>query len=374
VALNAFSPAIEDAAAEAAAITAISEGSQAGAPDVAEGCAMAYLDARGIAPRYGDEADWGRMVLAEARRHIGVDARLGVAGSKYAAWVAALTAEFQTGYRIVDPPDRAFLAPLPISTLRPVSASAPGPGTTASRIAPLGTTAVDSPPSCPVALYPTLPLAREAQRRLLLLGLRTVGQFAALRETSVAEQFGPESLIAHRWARGLDDRPVLGRRCQMVKARHEFEVPETRREALVETAMRLTVRAMRDLPPPQEAWAIKRLQLEARFDDGTVQRHLTWLGGAPGAHLARALWGNLVERLSPATAGVAEIGVRLVGLEPTGGKQLDLFVHTRTRLQLEQTLGLLAKKHSPACVVRVDALDAREPLMARRYGFYEYRP
>lgn len=347
-ALEAHSPAIEEDAAPVGG----------GAPEDAG--AMVYLDARGVAPRYGSEEAWSRTVLAEMRLHVGDGARLGLAGSKFAALMAARTATVEAGYQITTQTDRAFLAPLPVQVL-------------------------------PVFL------TREAWRRLQLLGLRTVGQFAALPEASVAEQFGPESVMAHRWARGLDDRPVVGRRCRMVKARLEFEVPEARREALIEAAMRLTARALRDLPPPVEAWAIKRMQLEARFIDGTVQRHTTWLGSAPGPETMRALWGKLVGRLTvangailpgaaaneatasvdvagAAVGGVAAMGVRLVGLEPTDGKQLDLFVHTRARLQLEQTLRLLAKKHSSACVVRVNLVDAQEPLMARRYGFYEYRP
>ena len=321
-ALEAYSPAIEEDAATASD------------NPTDEGVA-AYLDARGVTPRYGSEEAWARALLAEVRLGMGSEARLGVAGSKFAAWVAARTADAAIGLQIVAHGDRAFLAPLPIAVL---------------------------------------PLSDEAQRRLRVLGLHAVWSFAALPEVSVAEQFGPESVIAHRWARGLDDRPVMARRRRMVGARHAFEVPEVRREALIEAAMRLSHRALRDLPPPREAWAIKRLQLVVRFEDGTVQRHATWLGNNPGPETVHALWGHLVDRLAGATSGVAAIGVRLVGLEPCGGEQLDLFVHTRSRLQLEETLRLLAQQHSPACVVRVALGDAREPLVARRYGFREYRP
>lgn len=300
-----------------------------------EGGAAIYLDARGVVARYGGEEAWARAVLAEVWLHAGGGARLGLAGSRFGAWMAARAAGAEAGYHIVTEGDRAFLAPLPVAAL---------------------------------------PLSREAQRRLQVLGLRTMGQFATLPGTAVAEQFGPESVPAHRWARGLDDRPVVGRRLRVVKARHEFEVPEARREALVQAAVRLAERAMRDLPTPREAWAIKRLQLEVRFEDGAAQRHTTWLGGAPGAETTRALWGQLVDRLAGATSGVAAIGVRLVGLEPDAGRQLDLFTHTRARLQVEQTLRLLAKKHSPACVVQANLRDAREPLVARRYALREYRP
>jgi DNA polymerase-4 len=42
-----------------------------------------------------------------------------------------------------------------------------------------------------------------------VLGLRTVGQFAALPAPSVKQRFGSDGERLHRWARGIDPRPVL---------------------------------------------------------------------------------------------------------------------------------------------------------------------
>lgn len=44
---------------------------------------------------------------------------------------------------------------------------------------------------------------------LTRLGLRTLGAFAALPGPAVLARFGEEGARAHRWARGLDDRPVV---------------------------------------------------------------------------------------------------------------------------------------------------------------------
>jgi protein ImuB len=46
---------------------------------------------------------------------------------------------------------------------------------------------------------------------LVRLGLKTLGDFAALPAPSVLGRFGPEGLSAHRLARGLAERPVRGR-------------------------------------------------------------------------------------------------------------------------------------------------------------------
>ena len=49
----------------------------------------------------------------------------------------------------------------------------------------------------------------ELTNLLTRLGLRTLGAFAALPAPAVLARFGEEGACAHRWARGLDDRPVV---------------------------------------------------------------------------------------------------------------------------------------------------------------------
>lgn len=47
---------------------------------------------------------------------------------------------------------------------------------------------------------------------LVRLGIGTLGDFAALRPGAVHSRFGPDGARAHRLARGLDERPLAGRR------------------------------------------------------------------------------------------------------------------------------------------------------------------
>ncbi len=56
-----------------------------------------------------------------------------------------------------------------------------------------------------------LPLPEDALQRLGFLGLRTLGQYAGLPAAAVMQQFGRAGRLAHRCARGEDDRPVLPR-------------------------------------------------------------------------------------------------------------------------------------------------------------------
>ncbi len=49
----------------------------------------------------------------------------------------------------------------------------------------------------------------ELTNLLIRLGLRTLGAFAALPAAAVLARFGEKGARAHRWAHGLDDRPVI---------------------------------------------------------------------------------------------------------------------------------------------------------------------
>ena len=289
---------------------------------------LVYVDACGC----GDEVSWGEQVLAGVRSTCPLPVGLGLAGSRLAARLAARAAE--GGCRVVTEGDRPFLAPLPVGWL---------------------------------------PLDKDARYRLGLLGMGTIGQFAALRETQVVEQFGPDALPIHRWARGLDDRPLLGRRQEIVQAGCDLEVAEDRHEALLETALRLARRALLDLPPPRDSWAIRRVEL-GFVVEGCMQRRSAWLGDAPTSHSLRAALRGLIENIrgSGAGAGVQALNVRLVGLEPIAGRQLSLFVHSEARRRWEQALQQLAKKHTPACVNVVDVLDAEAALACERYQLREY--
>lgn len=294
-----------------------------------------YLDAGGVAPRYGDEAGWGHAVLADAWAAVGA-ARLGLAGSKFAAGVAARTALPATNLHVVTEPDAAFLAPLPLDEL---------------------------------------PLSDEAQRRLRLLGMHTMGQLAALPRVAVAEQFGPESLTAWRWARGQDDRPVRGRRCRTVAASHDFGAPETRAEALLVVATHLAERALRDLPVGRRAWAIRRVRLEARTAEGEALRVGARLGDVPGPETLRALLGRMIGRLPRRgeSAGIAELTVSLWGLEPAPARQLALLEAQDTDPQWRQVVRFLQRRY-PGNLLRPVLADPEAPIPTERYALRVWTP
>ena len=293
-----------------------------------EGAGQFYLDVGHVAPRYGDEAGWCRAVLHEVRAQGLAGARLGLAGCKFAAEIAACMAPPEPGYRVVDTSDARFLAPLPLDAL---------------------------------------PLSNDARRRLRVLGIETMGKLAALPGAAVAEQFGPESLPAWRWARGQDERPVLGRRCQTYIASHLFEAAETRVQGLVATAAHLAERALADLPVDRRAWAIRRVTLTAHTVEGEALSHIAWLGETPGPHTLRALFERMAPRLAGEGDGIAELRVSLWGLEPAPARQLSLPEAREAERRWRQVLRLMEHKH-PEGLVRPVLADPQAPILTERYA------
>lgn len=132
---------------------------------------LCAVRARGAATYYGSEEAAGGAVL-EAGSALGLEARAGIADSVFAAEEAARCTDELSALRIVEAGGSAeFLAPLPVAALAD------------PRLASL----------------------------LTRLGLRNLGDFAALPAPEVRSRFGPEGLVAHAKARGLDPRAVVPR-------------------------------------------------------------------------------------------------------------------------------------------------------------------
>src|SRR5918994_5729131 len=136
---------------------------------------VAYFKADGVMGMCGGHLE---DVLARARRTLGIPARLGAAPTRFAAFAAARGARGRGARRRAIVPggvERAFLAPLPVSLL-------------------------DSHLGDGVSL--------ELER----LGIRTLGELAALPREAVADRFGTAGLRAHALAaghdRGLRPRPA----------------------------------------------------------------------------------------------------------------------------------------------------------------------
>jgi len=298
----------------------------------AERWGVAYLEATGMGRLYGGEEAWCEAIRQRIRQGLYLKAQVGVGATRFVSWLAANSARFGSGYRIISGDEREYLASFSVDWL---------------------------------------PLSKEALRRLGLLGIHTIGRFADLSPTQVAEQFGAESLLAHRLARAQDRRPVAGRRQQVVEAHVEFQAPEARLDPLRDALLAASRRPLADLK--RRGLAVTRVEVEARFADGEAATRSTWAGDLLGPRKLSDALERLLAGLPGSGYGVMEAWVRLIGLEPWTGKQLDLFSHTHDRLHLEATLRKLARKHSAECVAQARLVAPHIPLPYHRYDLQKLR-
>lgn len=135
---------------------------------------LLVLGARGVARYLGSEESAAERLIDEVAA-VGVECQVGVADELSTAVIAARRS-------VLVPSGAAarFLAPLPIAELAAEPALA---GRERSDLVDL----------------------------LRRLGLRTVGDFAALTPVAVASRFGTDAVAAHRSARGQPERPPSGR-------------------------------------------------------------------------------------------------------------------------------------------------------------------
>jgi protein ImuB len=220
----------ERAASTWEAVLAALEGTGAAVEPATPG--EAYFDAGALRRMYGGHLEG---VLARIRRAVAMPARLGAAPSRFCALAAARRARPGRGSNIVPAgAERAFLAPLPVSLL-------------------------------PV---PTASLAPTLER----LGVRTLGDLAALPPGDLADRFGVPGLRARELALGRDE-PLRPRPPGEVLA-EEIDLPEAVSGIQLQHALELLIDRLL-ARPERRGRTLRRLRLGARFvERGTWRREV----------------------------------------------------------------------------------------------------
>jgi protein ImuB len=186
--------------------------------------------ARGPARYFGGETVLADKIIA-AVADAGVEGRIGIADGLFAALLAARAARGGHPVTVVPPGGTAeFLAPQPVSVL------------------------VDQDQDENLAGL------------LYRLGLRTLGDLAALSAADVVSRFGDAGEAAHRLARG-GSRPLAVRPPdEDLSVAQEFDQPESRSEPVVFAAKALAERMLSGLTA--RGLTCVRVQVLARWADG----------------------------------------------------------------------------------------------------------
>jgi protein ImuB len=184
------------------------------------------VGARGPARYFGGEEALARKIIeAVARR--GFAGQVGVADGLFAAQLAARAARRARAAVVAPGETPAFLAPHPVSSL-------------------------GNP---------------ELADLLPRLGIRTLGEFAALSAAEAANRFGAQGALAHRMARGLDPRPLAPRPPSVdLSVSVEFDPPAGQSEPAVFAAKALAERMHAGLAA--RGLACVRVQAQVICEDG----------------------------------------------------------------------------------------------------------
>jgi protein ImuB len=336
-------------------------------------CAFA---AGGPAGYFGGEAALAAKII-DAVARCGSACQVGIADSMFAAQVAARV-------------------PRPAGLRRPAAgrpgvpdaaAGRPGVPDAALIVAPGGTPAFLAPR--PVGLLGNPDLAGLLPR----LGIRTLGEFAALPAAEASSRFGAQGALAHRLARGLDPRPVVPRPLTAdLSVSGEFDPPAWQSEPVVFAAKALAERMHAGLAA--SGLACVRVQVQVTCADGQeitrLWRHdglLSALAVAERVRWQLAGWqaarGDAAERAGAGDEGAQAGGITLLRLVPDQlvrdtGRQLGLWGDAvvndrvaRAALRVQAMLGhgsvvrpVLAGGRGPAeQVTLVPFGDAAGPLL-----------
>lgn len=253
-----------------------------GAAVESDGPGMAFFAASGLLGIHGGSLEG---VMGAVRRALGPGIRLGAAPCRFASHAAALQARRGPRRR------RATL----VVSVREVTAF----------LAPL-----------PVALLRSRPELRELSEVLERLGVRTLGELAALPSRAVAERFGHPGLLALDLAGGRDT-PLEPRRPPEPVA-ERLDLPEAASGPQLERALELLVGrvlARRE----RRGRSLRGLALSARFVSGGSWRALVALrrpSADPGRiHLA------LAPKLTELPAPAESLGVEVEAFGPPAHDQ-----------------------------------------------------
>jgi nucleotidyltransferase/DNA polymerase involved in DNA repair len=172
-------------------------------------------------------------------------------------------------------------------------------------------------------------------QRLCFLGLRTLGQYAALPRAAVWQQFGRAGKLAHRCARGEDDRPVVPRwHAPQLAAQIELEAPLAERERLMVVLRHLVSPLLAELRGNLQACG--QIRLTVNLDDGSAQeRERTFLFPVTEEEGVLRALGQLLDGMSWPAAATA-VAVSLAQIQDAVAEQLSLFPlekERKTKLQ-----------------------------------------
>jgi nucleotidyltransferase/DNA polymerase involved in DNA repair len=166
-----------------------------------------------------------------------------------------------------------------------------------------------------------LPLKTEQLRRLWLVGIRTIGEFAHLPASVVLAQFGNEGKKAHRMANGIDPTPVRRLKKESTVTR-SYRIDEGINDKQV---LGKILKEMVEAGAKEMGGAARQVRLSLTLIDGGVYEAETTLRRRTEA--PARLFGALEALLEKAqiTCAVCELVMTFSAIQLQAARQLELF-------------------------------------------------
>jgi nucleotidyltransferase/DNA polymerase involved in DNA repair len=298
----------------------------------------AFFEAGGLRGLWGGSLE---RVLRRAREAIGSGARLGAGSSRLCAYAAAVGARPRRPVIVPEAMTRTFLAPLSVNLVRePLSSKGFAPGGGAREAARIR----------------SVDLTEKLER----LGVRTLGQLAALPDAAIADRFGEIGLRALRMARGANEslRPRPPREDLIER----LELPEAISGSQLERALALLVDRLL-ANSERRGRGMRRLRFAARLAGGGSWRSVVALrqSSADPQLLRLVLLPKLEELPGPAVS----LSLRALETGPPASDQETLggLAQSKRRKRLAEAIRqvrAVAGKDAVMRVLDVD-LDSRVP-------------
>lgn len=216
-----------------------------------------------------------------------------------------------------------------------------------------------------------LPLEKETARRLRLLGIRTLGQLAALSPAAVREQFGSEALPLYRLACGetAPQAPAPAPPTEETVARH-FEPPLADWLA-VENVLNQMAAVLADRLA-EAGLAGRSLHLLVEEErDSSHRLSLPFRRPARAAGRLGQAACDLARSLS-ITAGITALSLSLDRLAPAAARQLSLFEQPARSAGIDGLAQMMAR-HQTAQFLQPVLINAAHPLPEERFRLQPVR-
>ena len=296
------------------------------------GSAFAAIDPNTDAPA---QQNAGERLLQMVRERSRIEASVGIGEGKFIAWIAATVSAPSEVAVVPGGCEEQFLGPLSTSFL---------------------------------------PVSYEAQRKLGLYNLRTIGDVAALSIGALQAQFGREGKRLWQLACGIDVEPFLPRRRQeLVTGILTMPAPTVNSSALIIAARQLVRRLL--YRPTMRYRFVRRLRVRlSLLAGGSWERTLTLREPLADEDGLMFVLKKLIEPLQLA-GPVEEMTLEFIGLTEETGKQRSLLFaeQARRRAQLMAALRQLKTRFGgESQVMRVAEVEPWSRIPERRYALIDY--